>query len=325
MKRCFFVLVICFLSFSSIKAQEIELKKSYEYELPDGYDCTLLDATNGKVAITCPDAHSFFYLDNTEEDRQLKEVTYTIGRGPAEISRAPFGIGIIQDKIVLSDSELRRLFVYNMGTNEISIIKLGIRNTILGLYTTNKKNTVFLKTWAGLKGKEIGFFYNINTAEKSKMYNTTEEISVFEASGEIEITDEKILFASLQGGFISQWGINEEGNKNQLWEIFDSEIKLERATMNGRPALIPSDSEYEILDIEFNPLNANQFFLLISPVNEGDAFKGNYMYVFDQAEKKIVHKIELESEADLMEVDSGFLYLHFEDEDKLVKYEIGKG
>jgi len=322
MKFCFSALLVYLLSFLSVKAQELELKKSYEYELPDGYDCTFMEAINQKLVITCPKTNSFFYLEHTK-NQTLQSVTYTIGSGPEEMSRAPFGIGILEEKVVLMDPGLRRVLTYEKKTNGLSVNKLNVRNSLLGLYSTYKKDTVFLKTWSGLEGTDIGFFYNVNTFEKSKSYKLPEEISVFEAPGDIEITDDKILFASLKRGVVYEWQINGENESNQ-WKIFDFEPKYRNVNYNGKPAQISTGSEHEILDIEYNPLNGNQFFLLINSVNGEDTFMSNFIYVFDRSEEKIVDRIELEAEANLMEIESDFLFLHYEDEDKLVKYEILK-
>jgi len=320
MKFCFSVLVISLLSFLSIKAQDLEINKLYEYELPDGYDCTIMEVINHKLVITCPQTNSFFYLENTK-DQRLKEVTYTIGRGPGELSRIPFGIGIFEDKIALLDPGMKRLLTYNKKVDGLSVSKLNIRSTLLGLFSTYIKDTVFLKTWTGLEGKEIGYFYNVNTSEKSKIYKLPEEISVFEASGDVKITDKNILFASMTGGMIYEWKINNMDESMQ-WEVFNFEPKYRNVSFNGRPAQISTGSDYKILDIEYNPLDDNQFFLLITPTNNGDTFFGNFIYIFDRKEKKVVDRIELEAEANLMEIESGFLYLHYEDEDRLTKYEI---
>lgn len=322
MKICFSVLIVYLLSFSFLRAQELELKKNYEYELPDGYDCTIMEVVNQQLVITCPQTKSFFYLEDTK-DESLQDVSYTIGRGPAEMGRAPFGIGILEEKIVLLDPGLQRVLTYDMKTNELGVNKLDVRNSLLGLYSTYINDTVFLKAWTGLEGKEIGYFYNVNTFEKSKAYKLPEGISVFEASGDVKITNDNILFASMTGGMIYEWKINNT-NESLQWEVFNFQPKLREANLNGQRAMISTGSEYKILDIEYNPINSDQFLLLIESTNDGDIFMSNFLYVFDRTQKKIVDKIELEAKANLMEMESGFLYLHYEDEDKLVKYEIRK-
>lgn len=317
------IIISTFLAFflcNNLEAQKITLEKVKEFNLPDGYDCNLLDIVREEIVITCPRTSAFYHSTNGED---LKEIPYNIGRGPGELSRGPFGIGILNDHIVFSDPDLQRMFIYDKRNQSFFVKKIKTDRGLSYIYSTDYDSLIFVRNEA-LEG--IGNLYNLNTGEFSDPFFTDKPFeNVFLQSGRVEVQGDVLLFGSLHEGYVSIWDLkkHQQIKKYQLFKNKDTE---ERAgQMKGLSGFIPPNSENKIQGVGLYQKGDGGQLILTLIKSRTNEFDMNKLYVFDTKKEQFVSEIKLEAEADLFEISGEFLYVHYEEMDKLVKYKlIGK-
>lgn len=309
------LLVLCY---NSAYAQGIAISKIGEYALPEGYDCTILSVQNPEIVITCPRTYAFYYL--AEGEKEFKEVRYRIGRGPDELNRAPFGVAILENEIVFADTDLQRFFKYNKNTEKFSVQTIKVDGGLHGINSTRNNSVLFLK---GNSVINRGVFYNYYTGEETIELLYPEQISsVFEADGAIYITDNFLFFGSLYHGYVSSWDVNT-GEFYKKWIIYNPGNTRERsANMGGMSGFIPPATDIQLLDVASYHIDNKLYLLLLIQSKNDKKYVTDRLYVFDTEKNKITSNIKLESEADMFDLSGNHLYVHYNELDKLVEYNL---
>ena len=304
---------------TSVFAQYLEINKMDEFFLPKGYDCTILQAKDDTAVITCPNTYAFFYTLEKNDSSNIREVKYSLGRGPGEFNRAPFGVGILRDRIVFSDPDLQRLIIYNFEEDEFSTKILSERKSFSGVFTMDSKNRVLI---TGYDQSLRGYIYNMEEDKVELQILYPEEISsAFEGDGEIAFKKDKMMFGSLYHGYVTIWN-TVNGDNLGRWQILKAEKVTPRtANYNGMMGSIPPRTEYRLSDVDFSPFNDDHLLVLIESQEE-KKYKNNYLYLYDMDRSEIISKIKLEGITDMFEVEGEYLYVHYEELDKLVKYQL---
>lgn len=309
-------IIVPLILWCNIQAQDIRIEKVKEFKLPDGYDCTLLEVVREEIVITCPDTRAFFYSVNNED---LKEIRYQLGRGPGELNRAPFGIAILSNQIVFSDPDLQRLFIYDKVDQLFSVETIKIDGGFTYLHSTENDSDIFIRN--GLLGS-LGNLYNISSRVLSKDFVLDNPFgNIFLKDGIIEVYGDLLLFGSMHEGYISFWDLktHQQIKKYQLYENKDT--KERQAKMSGLSGYIPPNSENQIKGVGLYQ-NEKQQLILVLIKSKINKFSLDKLYVYDTSSEKFVSEIKLEAEADMFETSGEFLYVHYEDLDKLVKYKL---
>ena len=310
-------LILVLLFGSNLIAQRVSIEKVKEYNLPDGYDCTIVGVVREEIVITCPDTRAFYHSVAGED---LKEVPYQLGRGPGELNRAPFGIGILKNQIVFSDPDLQRLFIYDKRDQSFSVKLIKPDGGLSYIHSTKNDSLIFVRN--GLL-TSLGNLYNVNTDEFSEDFLLDKPSgNAFLQDGRIEVYDNVLLFGSAHEGYVSVWDLktHKQVNKYQLFE--NRNTKQRQAQMNGLSGFIAPASENQIEGVGlYQNQNGEElvFVLIESRVRKYDMDK---LYIYSPSKKKFISELKLEAKANLFQISGEFLYVHYEDLDKLVKYKL---
>ncbi|MEO9887436.1 MAG: hypothetical protein ABJR05_06415 [Balneola sp.] len=310
-------ITLAFFFNANVKAQKITLEKVKEFALPNGYDCNLLDVVQEEIVITCPRTSAFYHSINGED---LKEISYNIGRGPGELSRVPFGIGILKDHIVFSDPDLQRMFIYDKKTKFFFVKRIKLDRGLSFIYSTDYDSLIFIRNKA-LEG--IGYMYNLNTGKLSDPFLKDKPFeNAFLQDGRVEVQGDVLLFGSLHEGYVSIWDLKkyQQIKKYQLFK--NKNIEERSAQMNGLSGFIPPNSENKIQGVGLYEQGDGRQLILTLIESRANEFDMNKLYVFDTIKEQFVSEIKLESEGDMFEISGDYLYVHYEDRDKLVKYKL---
>ena len=318
MKTILTLIIISLVSCASnLKAQKITLEKVKEFNLPDGYDCNLLEVVQEEIVVTCPQASAFYHSMDGED---FKEVQYKYGRGPGELGRGPFGIGILKDYIVFSDPDLQRLFVYDKVKESFFVRNIKVDRGLTFLSSSDYDSLIFIRNRTL---NSLGNLYNFYTQKFFKPFLTKEPFeNSFLRDGQVELLDNLLLFGSFHEGYVSIWDLKKQ-KQIEKYQLFKNNETRERSTqMNGMPGFIPPNSENNIEGIGLYTKTEGDQFIIVLIKSRTNEFDLNKLYVFDTKKEQFVSEIKLEAEAKVFEMSGNFVYVHYEDLDKLVKYKM---
>lgn len=307
---------ICPLFGNPVLAQNLKLQKIIEHSLPEGYQRSMLEVVDEEIVLTSPEVLSFYWGIKNEK---LKEVTYRLGRGPGEIGRAPFGIAILEDRIVFADSDLQRLFMFDKKNSTFSVQPIKPEKGFSFLNSTLIDSLIFVRN---RNNSSLGVLYNPYTKQFHKELKMEKKFdSIFLKDGQFEIYHDTLLFGSMYEGYVSLWSI-EAGKEEKRWEIFSNKNTKERKGNMGRlSGFVAPRAENQIIGLSLKVVDEKLYFLIL--VNSFDGkYRNDEIYIYDTQKEKITSSLELEGSADLFDLSGDYLYVHYNEMDKLVKYKL---
>jgi len=121
---------------------------------------------------------------------------------------------------------------------------------------------------------------------------------------------------------VSIWDLkkHQQIKKYQLFKNKDTEKRS--AQMNGLSGFIPPNSENKIKGVGLYQKKGGGELILTLIESTNEEFDMDKLYVFDTKKEQFVSEIKLETEGDMFEISGDYLYVHYEDRDKLVKYKL---
>lgn len=301
----------------NLQAQHVTIDAVKEYDLPNGYTCNTLEVIREEIVVTCPQTQGIYYAADGSE---LKEIRYTLGRGPGELNRAPFGTGILNDRIVFADPDLQRLFIYDKQSGSFSVKPIRPKEGLFGVHTWHGDSLIFIRNQAL---ESLGSMYNIYTDEflEDFLLDTPFE-NAFSGDGPIQIQENLLLFGSAYEGYVTVWDIEKRKQiaKYQLFKNKDTEPR--RARMHGLLGSIPPNAESTIKGVGWYQHSGGQPFILVLIKSKEGTYDMDKIYVYDTGKKEFARAIALPANAHLFDVSGEYLYVYYNELDKLIKYKL---
>ncbi|NGP88104.1 hypothetical protein [Fodinibius halophilus] len=319
--RRFLLIVLMFFGALPVYGQTdaLKLKKIHTYSFERGYYNTFLEVNGDIVGLVCPNLNRI-YLVNIEK-KTIDDVQFSKGRGPGEVSRGPFGIALMKEKLYMGDTDSQRFIVYNFKTDRLKTNKYQGKNVMKSIYGY-PDNKIMMTTYS-----TTGIGYFIYDASKDRIlhkYKFDKPLqNNFRVDGVPAISGRYLVHANYNYGDLYVWRLSDsELYKKSTVIEFSETPQTKKAKMGDMVGTIPPQNvEVKLVEIANNPVAEDRIFLLMKGEKDQN-YETNYVYDYNFLEGEIVGKYAIDAYSTLIASNSTDLFAYSEERDKLYQYRI---
>ena len=242
----------CYFLLAGFSFAQNKLKLIHKYKFEKGYFNSFIEASGDSVYLVCPDLRQLYIVDSQEQS--IGTVSFSIGRGPGEISRGPFGLDITQKYIYMGDPDGQRFSRYDKQTGELETVAYQGKLPMDMIYHLPGPELLVSPRSLNL---DAYFTYDPNGNLVTTSYPFPEKIgrnNLYRYSGMPTANEKYLIQANRYHGDLIVWDIASGKLLKSSKILSVSAPKSEKKALgNGVGYMPPTDPELEIQDISAMP------------------------------------------------------------------------